>query len=93
MKNIQDIIKKAAKRYGLNYNEKGTTPTVVNRDGTKKILSADFINEILELDEFDAKYKLKKTSDKLDNASGYKQKIVFAIEESKEYSKLDLLVS
>lgn len=38
-KNIQEIIKRAAQRYGLKYNKNSDNVTVRSKDGTVKKLS------------------------------------------------------
>jgi len=58
MKNIQDIIKKSAKRYGLNYNENGIFPTVEKNEG--EINMNNKYNKIVEiLDTLDRKESLQ----------------------------------
>ena len=65
MKNIQDIIKKSAKRYGLNYNENGIFPTVEKNEG-ESIMNNEY-NQIVEiLDTLDRKQALQLLGDILD---------------------------
>lgn len=47
-KDIQSIIKKAALKYSLNYNENGKTPTVCNKNGVKKELSVNDMKKTFE---------------------------------------------
>lgn len=90
MKNIQDIIKKAAERYDLNYNENGTVPIVKNFDGTTRILTSDFINEMFKLKNNFQEFKWTKSDVEIDNYWNLNQRTIKVNEKSKEFTQFEL---
>jgi len=65
MKNIQDIIKKSAKRYGLNYNENGIFPIIKKYEG-ESIMNNEYSQIVEILDTLDRKQALQLLGDILD---------------------------
>lgn len=88
-KDLQTIIKEAAERYGLGYNEQQQQPTITRKDGTINVISRADFHKAFGLDAPETQDKWTKVLESVTWVNNYTNEFTFTETEDFHIYKYD----